>query len=114
MIRPPPRSPLFPYTTLFRSTRSRCFRKSSSAAIPYTLPQRGAIQKVAEESQVAGLRPKRLQVMVANLPLRGGQVIFSRPDQPRRRSRRIHGKARHVRPGIAEHFVFTLHPIQIG
>src|SRR5438445_6542556 len=30
MIRPPPRSTLFPYTTLFRSLRTRCTRCSVS------------------------------------------------------------------------------------
>src|SRR5690606_41976471 len=28
LIRPPPRSPLFPYTTLFRSTRTRRYSRS--------------------------------------------------------------------------------------
>src|SRR2546422_6086289 len=34
MIRPPPRSTLFPYTTLFRSRQGRTFVKVNCAALP--------------------------------------------------------------------------------
>src|SRR5215207_10812188 len=44
MIRPPPRSTLFPYTTLFRSTRSRLTR-----APPFRLPHRH-LQRVDRKS----------------------------------------------------------------
>src|SRR3712207_7329636 len=35
MIRRPPRSTLFPYTTLFRSRRSHTFRTSDGKLLPY-------------------------------------------------------------------------------
>src|SRR3712207_7424958 len=42
MIRRPPRSTLFPYTTLFRSTRGgRRGRRTSACAASYTDPPRG-------------------------------------------------------------------------
>src|SRR3712207_8898720 len=40
MIRRPPRSTLFPYTTLFRS---RCTRRRSRVRAPSAIPQRGGV-----------------------------------------------------------------------
>src|SRR3712207_7262505 len=41
MIRRPPRSTLFPYTTLFRSERRRCPRGSDQSDRPSLVPRRG-------------------------------------------------------------------------
>src|SRR5690349_22153421 len=40
MIRRPPRSTLFPYTTLFRSTSPRCGSTSGSGRAPWASPSR--------------------------------------------------------------------------
>src|SRR5256886_17086347 len=42
MIRRPPRSTLFPYTTLFRSTRTRCAGSSARTFASPTSTRRGA------------------------------------------------------------------------
>src|SRR5687768_18136230 len=41
MIRPPPRSTLFPYTTLFRSGRDAAAQGGADLRLPYAVPELG-------------------------------------------------------------------------
>src|SRR5438045_5599664 len=53
--RPPPRSTLFPYTTLFRSAWSRCAISQRRCPETRRAARRGAVQR-AEETQVSPAR----------------------------------------------------------
>src|SRR5256886_5539290 len=66
MIRRPPRSTLFPYTTLFRSLCPRKFRKfwlrpSSRARFPFYPLERCAVNR-AVQKQNAAVRPQPRRV----------------------------------------------------
>src|SRR2546426_1302536 len=60
MIRRPPRSTLFPYTTLFRSALAQCLNQLSGLAskVPVLTLHR-PLQKAALEGDGAGSRPDR-------------------------------------------------------
>src|SRR5699024_11727578 len=49
MVRPPPRSTLFPYTTLFRSIPARRSRSTRCSPMSYTKPGREFCQRRSEE-----------------------------------------------------------------
>src|SRR5688572_30896580 len=54
MIRRPPRSTLFPYTTLFRSTSSRRTRRRSSGTSPTPCHDRGGRYNSSHDEKVGG------------------------------------------------------------
>src|SRR5687768_18132677 len=57
MIRPPPRSTLFPYTTLFRSRNKMIFSKSSGGALIHEMTQGATVSESSETlSGGVGLR----------------------------------------------------------
>src|SRR5437763_13491404 len=56
MIRPPPRSTLFPYTTLFRSTRSSFARSVSRAWTPGSSGHRRTARRHSSTSPVTPSR----------------------------------------------------------
>src|SRR5262245_64273712 len=59
MIRRPPRSTLFPYTTLFRSSTATCWRSSRASRLPRRRhPERRAASTRSEEhtSELQSLR----------------------------------------------------------
>src|SRR3712207_7900601 len=68
MIRRPPRSTLFPYTTLFRSTSERAVRRSG----PYS-PSTWA-SRIAPESALQ-------RDLIRNLPLRASSRLKSRSEE---------------------------------
>src|SRR2546427_6529606 len=62
MIRRPPRSTLFPYTTLFRSLRARVAPARSPQALPDGLPRLGggvAVRAGREPARTATPPPRR-------------------------------------------------------
>src|SRR2546422_4719840 len=65
MIRRPPRSTLFPYTTLFRSVGERCVAQSEDAGIGPGLP-------ALEPGDVELQGSKRLAQLVVDLPRDAG------------------------------------------
>src|SRR5258706_3034853 len=91
MIRRPPRSTLFPYTTLFRSGSSRQARLSSTAIHVFSIPPRPGFRSEEHTSELQSLtnlvcrlllEKKKNQVRVAhsihyNLPVttRLGRLI---------------------------------------
>src|SRR5690606_40530560 len=56
MIRPPPRSTLFPYTTLFRSPAGRNLKPRAPSSLPGQTPAGGVHQP---ETNAAGFLPAR-------------------------------------------------------
>src|SRR2546430_11115622 len=52
MIRRPPRSTLFPYTTLFRSDASGCRRRRATRARPSRFPRRSATRSEEHTSEL--------------------------------------------------------------
>src|SRR2546426_12780806 len=62
MIRRPPRSTLFPYTTLFRSLQAEVFLKSDAGGrfLPLDAAQRLRVQLAAGEAGARPLQPLRL------------------------------------------------------
>src|SRR3712207_8093799 len=56
MIRRPPRSTLFPYTTLFRSQASRKRMKAGAFTAPSTIIQRGSPRLVTAEIRLSPAR----------------------------------------------------------
>src|SRR2546425_2387627 len=73
MIRRPPRSTLFPYTTLFRSHRLRArvpLRSAVAPPRPHELLVRAAARPRGPAAPVHG--PRRVRVAAARAPLHGG------------------------------------------
>src|SRR5438105_9007063 len=60
MIRPPPRSTLFPYTTLFRSNRIRCRlrMKSDQVQSPFGMHSERALDLVRSEEHTSELQSR--------------------------------------------------------
>src|SRR5262245_64561312 len=56
MIRRPPRSTLFPYTTLFRSPAQRCRPLAASGRLPGCLPSPAAPRSEEHTSELQSLR----------------------------------------------------------
>src|SRR2546422_11699647 len=75
MIRRPPRSTLFPYTTLFRSPQSK--RCAPSGADPGALQRADArqLRQPAEHGKMSGIEPARL---VADFAEGGLDDLFGR------------------------------------
>src|SRR5438309_7228258 len=59
MIRPPPRSTLFPYTTLFRSAGSTGPARRSPAGIPWRPASAGSTAECRERRTAPGPRGRR-------------------------------------------------------
>src|SRR5438046_3544549 len=72
MIRPPPRSTLFPYTTLFRSLLSEGFVKPSAAENPSSRLAKSQVDALLAE-QIMMCRLERLHAVIA-------QAIGAAPD----------------------------------
>src|SRR3712207_8433631 len=73
MIRRPPRSTLFPYTTLFRSHAPRAQREHAEALV---LERRAVLERVEVAPggvELAGM-PDRLEAQRPGVALRGGEV----------------------------------------
>src|SRR2546430_10117263 len=84
MIRRPPRSTLFPYTTLFRSGRAEGFRRPAEPLVEVDSEQTGPLDIDAEETAPDGGGCRRV--------VRAEVVKLSRGEVPRRASAQI-GKA---------------------
>src|SRR3712207_8538454 len=82
MIRPPPRSTLFPYTTLFRSRRDHAYLKLRH--LPDLLFERHASQERRDLARVVARRPPTRR------GLEEGVAVFGR-DLNRREIGRAHG-----------------------
>src|SRR3712207_7660300 len=63
MIRRPPRSTLFPYTTLFRSAEGMAIDRKATAHVPPIGPRARGIEKTA-----SGLAGQTIQVRLDHLP----------------------------------------------
>src|SRR6266581_7158790 len=81
MIRRPPRSTLFPYTTLFRSRRSAGARAQDRAPLgaPQRLAARAWAQRDRRRRRARAARERR----AAGLALRRFGVVAARPEAPR-------------------------------
>src|SRR3712207_7627035 len=69
MIRRPPRSTLFPYTTLFRSRRQRCLPQTiggASVSSPH-LPLLDRFQRIEQHQDVEDRKSTRLNSSHANI-----------------------------------------------
>src|SRR5687767_15408064 len=73
MIRRPPRSTLFPYTTLFRSLRALPRRRACRPGIPTSL--RGAIRAAAARSEEHTSELQSLAYLVCRLLLEKKKLI---------------------------------------
>src|SRR3712207_5445695 len=83
MIRRPPRSTLFPYTTLFRSHAPRAQREHAEALV---LERRAVLERVEVAPggvELAGM-PDRLEAQRPGVALRGGEVEIA-PEAARQR-----------------------------
>src|ERR1035438_10767549 len=77
MIRRPPRSTLFPYTTLFRSQNVDCSSNTSCCRCPaYLLPRR--IRSEEHTSELQSLRHLVCRLLLEKTKL-GDVVAFGRP-----------------------------------
>src|SRR3712207_8454188 len=70
MIRRPPRSTLFPYTTLFRSTAAHTGRMTTSSSLGPTVRQPGAPHRVRPSPRCATTLPR----LRAGSDVQGGPV----------------------------------------
>src|SRR5258707_8803333 len=68
MIRRPPRSTLFPYTTLFRSLTVACVQAIRAAAAGLTVTARPAPLVIEPSVTVIGLAPALTRVIAPFLP----------------------------------------------
>src|SRR2546425_12743048 len=91
MIRRPPRSTLFPYTTLFRSEANRRFREGGAAEIPGWRTDRGRIfikygppQEMMQRPQAGNTLPYEVWKYTRNRALK---YVFL--DQTRSEERRV-------------------------
>src|ERR1043165_2221875 len=86
MIRRPPRSTLFPYTTLFRSAFERCLKidpdnLDSTFFMAHALERAGQIDRAAEFYRQGAARAPRywdIQIGLARTRLRQGRVSEAR------------------------------------
>src|SRR5947209_16543109 len=69
MLRPPPRSTLFPYTTLFRSRWRRCCERSARAARTARGPSRGG-RRTADGARHDARDPPRSEEHTSELQSR--------------------------------------------
>src|SRR3712207_7456444 len=76
MIRRPPRSTLFPYTTLFRSARRRARERDRPGAVPVSAPEpaapvpAGRLARALRDRPVAAPRPRRSEEHTSELQSR--------------------------------------------
>src|SRR5699024_12796520 len=67
---PPPRSPLFPYTTLFRSADSRCSSTADARTTASSAPPRGSTSSCTSCSRAAWWRRRRSEEHTSELQSR--------------------------------------------
>src|SRR3712207_8170304 len=92
MLRRPPRSTLFPYTTLFRSLLHRRLRRDQGAVAPF---------RQAGDSDVQ-LPGQGLERLVAQQAGDGGQLALrgEAPVRPDRKSTRLNASHAHISYGV--------------
>src|SRR2546421_12359126 len=81
MIRPPPRSTLFPYTTLFRSLRGRAGARGGKGSVRVP-PRAGGGQAAAAGRARSGSAARGLGICAGRRPITGDRAVAVRRDVP--------------------------------
>src|SRR2546430_9110548 len=102
MIRRPPRSTLFPYTTLFRSLKDRAGREYESPARVIAQPESGLDVVLTLDAELQEIAQRALDEALRRMDADGGDVVMLDPA-----TGEVLALASHQRDGTARPSAFT-------